>query len=90
MHKTFKKLINIISVSIITLLNRCLAEVEDLMVTYKKRDIPVAGIVIEPIQSEGGDNEASPEFFRGLQKIAKKVYVPSFCIKFEFNLFYTV
>uniref|UniRef100_A0A6M2DCA7 (S)-3-amino-2-methylpropionate transaminase n=1 Tax=Xenopsylla cheopis TaxID=163159 RepID=A0A6M2DCA7_XENCH len=51
---------------------RCLAEVEDLMVTYKKRDIPVAGIVIEPIQSEGGDNEASPEFFRGLQKIAKK------------------
>lgn len=43
------------------------------MVKYKKKDIPVAGIVVEPIQSEGGDNEASPEFFRGLQAIAKKV-----------------
>lgn len=33
---------------------------------------PVAGIVVEPIQSEGGDNEASPEFFQKLQRIAKK------------------
>lgn len=32
----------------------------------------MAGIIIEPIQSEGGDNEASPEFFQNLQKIAKK------------------
>lgn len=51
---------------------KCLAEVEDLIVTYKKRGIPVAGIVIEPIQSEGGDNEASAEFFQQLQCIAKK------------------
>ncbi|XP_017777077.1 PREDICTED: 4-aminobutyrate aminotransferase, mitochondrial [Nicrophorus vespilloides] len=51
---------------------KCLAEVEDLIVTYKKKGIPVAGIVIEPIQSEGGDNEASPEFFQQLQRIAKK------------------
>lgn len=36
--------------------------------------MPVAGIIVEPIQSEGGDNEASPEFFQNLQKIAKKVY----------------
>lgn len=35
-------------------------------------DYPVAGIVVEPIQSEGGDNEASPFFFQQLQKIAKK------------------
>lgn len=28
--------------------------------------------MVEPIQSEGGDNEASPEFFQKLQKIAKK------------------
>lgn len=33
---------------------------------------PVAGIIIEPIQSEGGDHEASPEFFQNLQKITKK------------------
>lgn len=27
---------------------------------------------MEPIQSEGGDNEASPEFFQKLQQICKK------------------
>nr|NVI72055.1 putative 4-aminobutyrate aminotransferase, mitochondrial-like protein [Cucujiformia] len=51
---------------------KSLAEVEDLINTYRKKNIPVAGIVVEPIQSEGGDNEASPEFFQQLQKIAKK------------------
>ena len=51
---------------------RCLAIVEDLIETYKKKGKPVAGIVIEPIQSEGGDNEASPFFFQQLQKIAQK------------------
>nr|CAH7737123.1 unnamed protein product [Callosobruchus chinensis] len=51
---------------------RCLAEVEDLIHQYNKKGCPVAGIIIEPIQSEGGDNEASPEFFQALQKIAKK------------------
>lgn len=51
---------------------RCLAEVEDLIVQYKKKDIPVAGIVVEPIQAEGGDNEGSPSFFQNLQRIAKK------------------
>ncbi|XP_018571405.1 4-aminobutyrate aminotransferase, mitochondrial [Anoplophora glabripennis] len=52
--------------------DKCLAEVEDLIEKYNKKGVPVAGIVIEPIQSEGGDNEASPEFFQRLQKIAKK------------------
>ncbi|KAK9882647.1 hypothetical protein WA026_022515 [Henosepilachna vigintioctopunctata] len=51
---------------------KCLAEVEELFEQYKKKGIPVAGIVVEPIQSEGGDNEASSEFFQGLQNIAKK------------------
>ena len=52
----------------------CLKEVQDLINYYneeKKR--PVAGIAIEPIQSEGGDNHASPYFFQSLQKLAKKV-----------------
>lgn len=39
---------------------------------YEKKCIPVAGVIVEPIQSEGGDNEASPEFFQCLQKIVKK------------------
>ncbi len=32
----------------------------------------VAAIVVEPIQSEGGDRHASPAFFRGVQALAKK------------------
>ncbi|XP_055625580.1 4-aminobutyrate aminotransferase, mitochondrial [Toxorhynchites rutilus septentrionalis] len=51
---------------------RCLAEVEGLIEKYAKKGIPVAGIIIEPIQSEGGDNEASPEFFQNLQRIGRK------------------
>ncbi|CAH0555323.1 unnamed protein product [Brassicogethes aeneus] len=51
---------------------KCLAEVEELIVKWNKRGMPVAGIIVEPIQSEGGDNEASPEFFQKLQKIAQK------------------
>lgn len=52
--------------------DRCLAEVEDLIETYNKRQKYVAGLIVEPIQSEGGDNEASPEFFQGLRRITKK------------------
>ncbi|CAB1350282.1 unnamed protein product, partial [Coregonus sp. 'balchen'] len=33
---------------------------------------PVAGIVIEPIQAEGGDNHATPDFFKKLRNIARK------------------
>ncbi|KAH9498854.1 hypothetical protein Btru_004832 [Bulinus truncatus] len=51
---------------------RCLAEVEDLIGQYKKKDNPVACVAIEPIQCEGGDNFASPQFFQGLQDICKK------------------
>ncbi|KAI8794185.1 4-aminobutyrate aminotransferase, mitochondrial isoform X2 [Biomphalaria glabrata] len=51
---------------------RCLAEVEDLINHYQKRDNPVACVAIEPIQCEGGDNFASPQFFQGLQDICRK------------------
>ncbi|KAI9495811.1 4-aminobutyrate aminotransferase [Zychaea mexicana] len=44
-----------------------LHEVEQLL---NKHD--VAAIVVEPIQSEGGDNHASPHFFRQLQAICQK------------------
>ena len=33
----------------------------------------VAGMIIEGMQSEGGDNHASPAFFAGVQAIAKSV-----------------
>lgn len=48
---------------------RCLAEAEDIMINFKH---PVAAVVIEPVQSEGGDNHASPAFFRGLREITRK------------------
>ena len=48
---------------------RCLAEAEDLIQNFHN---PVAAVVIEPVQSEGGDNHASPMFFRGLRDIAKR------------------
>ena len=48
-------------------------KVEDLIVKWRQRGKPVAGVVIEPIQAEGGDNHASSDFFRGLRDIARKV-----------------
>uniref|UniRef100_A0A8C5VV98 4-aminobutyrate aminotransferase, mitochondrial n=1 Tax=Microcebus murinus TaxID=30608 RepID=A0A8C5VV98_MICMU len=51
---------------------RCLEEVEDLIVKYRKKEKTVAGIIVEPIQSEGGDNHASDDFFRKLRDIARK------------------
>lgn len=52
--------------------DRCLAKAEELIEEYKKKGVPVAGIVVEPIQSEGGDNHASNYFFQQLQKIGHK------------------
>lgn len=68
----------------------CLKEVDELIDYYnneKKR--PVAGIVSEPIQSEGGDHYGSPYFFQNLQKIAKKVIKNSSLAKsiFKSNYF---
>jgi len=48
---------------------RCLDQVESIISDYSKN---VAAVVVEPIQSEGGDNHASPAFFRGLREITKK------------------
>lgn len=48
---------------------RCLAEVDRLMGEWH---CPVAGLIVEPIQSEGGDNHASPSFFQGLRDITKR------------------
>ena len=48
---------------------RCLAETEELIKNFHN---PVAAVVVEPIQSEGGDNHASPAFFRGLREITKR------------------
>lgn len=48
---------------------RCLEEAENIIKNYHN---PVAAIIIEPVQSEGGDNHASPAFFQGLRDITKR------------------
>ena len=48
---------------------RCLAETESLIQKFHR---PVAAIIVEPIQSEGGDNHASPAFFRSLREITAR------------------
>jgi len=54
----------------------CLREVQDLINYYRdEKKKPVAGIIIEPIQSEGGDNHASAHFFQSLQKMADQVNI---------------
>ncbi|CDK26935.1 unnamed protein product [Kuraishia capsulata CBS 1993] len=48
---------------------RCLKIVEEL---YKTWHCPIAGLIVEPIQSEGGDNHGSTAFFQGLRDITLK------------------
>ncbi|TVY75781.1 4-aminobutyrate aminotransferase [Lachnellula suecica] len=46
-----------------------LADVERLITTHH---LPPCAVVIEPIQSEGGDNHASPAFFQQLRALTQK------------------
>ncbi|KAK5136476.1 hypothetical protein LTR08_003121 [Meristemomyces frigidus] len=48
---------------------RCLDETEKLLTTFHS---PPAAIIVEPIQSEGGDNHATPAFFKGLRALTRK------------------
>lgn len=48
---------------------RCLEAAEKILKSFPS---PVAAVIVEPIQSEGGDNHASPAFFQGLQAITKR------------------
>jgi 4-aminobutyrate aminotransferase/(S)-3-amino-2-methylpropionate transaminase len=51
----------------------CLKSVVDLIDYYnEEKKKPVAALIVEPIQSEGGDNLATPYFFQNLQRIAKE------------------
>lgn len=48
------------------------ASLENVESLIKSHSLPVCAVVVEPVQSEGGDNHASPEFFRALQEVTKK------------------
>jgi len=49
--------------------SRCLEALNDIL-THNA--VPVAAVIVEPIQGEGGDNHATPKFFRGVREITKK------------------
>ncbi|KAJ2001623.1 hypothetical protein H4R26_004035 [Coemansia thaxteri] len=48
---------------------RCLAETERLL---RESAVPVAAVVVEPVQSEGGDRHASAHFFREVRRITRQ------------------
>ncbi|XP_003738558.1 4-aminobutyrate aminotransferase, mitochondrial [Galendromus occidentalis] len=58
---------------------KCLAHVEELIEEWSKKGSPVAGLIVEPIQGEGGDNRASDEFFRALKDLTERKGVIFIC-----------
>jgi len=52
--------------------NRCLALAEEAIVDGEKNGCPITGVIVEPIQAEGGDHHGSNKWFQGLQEICKK------------------
>ena len=60
----------------------CLRETEEIIIRsqqLQQQERPgeqpttqIAAVVVEPVQSEGGDNHASPKFFNGLRAITRK------------------
>jgi len=48
---------------------RCIKELERIVKSYHK---PIAAMIVEPIQSEGGENHASPNYFQNIRRIAKE------------------
>ncbi|KAI3405243.2 hypothetical protein KGF56_001958 [Candida oxycetoniae] len=47
----------------------CLKELESIIENSSKQ---IAAVVVEPVQSEGGDNHASSFFFQGVRELTKK------------------
>ncbi|KAJ8037076.1 4-aminobutyrate aminotransferase, mitochondrial [Holothuria leucospilota] len=52
--------------------DRCLVRVREIIDERKQAGGPVAAVIVEPIQAEGGDFHATPYFFRNLQQICKE------------------
>ncbi|VEU22849.1 DEKNAAC103925 [Brettanomyces naardenensis] len=48
---------------------RCLKELDHVLSTFPHQ---IAAAIIEPVQSEGGDNHASATFFQGVRELTKK------------------
>lgn len=74
----------------------CLKNVINLILQQKKSKKDVAAVIVEPIQSEGGDYIGSPFFFNNLQSICKEngvVFIVDeviFCFIYNFFLIFKV
>merc|ERR1712086_1133274 len=51
---------------------RCLEVTREIFEQKCNSDSPIAGCIVEPIQAEGGDNGASPDYFRKLRALVKE------------------
>jgi len=51
---------------------RCLAMAEDIIHTSRQIEPIITGVIVEPIQAEGGDHHGSNRWFQGLQDICEK------------------
>ena len=61
---------------------RCLANVEELIEKQAKLGIPVAGMMVEPIQAEGGDYHGSKEFFQVSDMVEERAFAIKLVILF--------
>ena len=62
---------------------RCLANVEELIEKQAKLGIPVAGMMVEPIQAEGGDYHGSKEFFQVSDMVEERAFAIELVIVFK-------
>ncbi|KWU44212.1 GATA_USTMA 4-AMINOBUTYRATE aminotransferase (GABA-AT) [Rhodotorula sp. JG-1b] len=51
---------------------RAIANVEETIKAQAKKGKKVAALIVEPVQSEGGDNHASPNFFKALRTVTRE------------------
>ncbi|KAG1682967.1 4-aminobutyrate aminotransferase, mitochondrial [Nymphon striatum] len=58
---------------------KSLDDVKRLIESNNKRGNPVAGLIVEPIQAEGGDNYASPKYFQELRRLSEESGVAFIC-----------
>jgi 4-aminobutyrate aminotransferase/(S)-3-amino-2-methylpropionate transaminase len=47
---------------------RCLTELEDILISQSN----ICAMIVEPVQAEGGDHWATPQYFRNIRKLASK------------------
>ncbi|RWS06833.1 GABA transaminase GABA-TTC1-like protein [Dinothrombium tinctorium] len=58
---------------------KCIEHIEDLIEQFNKKGVPVAALIVEPIQGEGGDNHGSAYFFKEIRRVTSKNGIAFVC-----------